>query len=136
MYSFAYLLIGNSVVLFRSVWRCNFNEFLQRYFAVIKPMSLAGMDRRGKLMLVMAWTAAFVFSIPQAIIFHLETHPQFVWYEQCVTYYFFKEEWQEIVYSLFGMIFMYTLPLIIITFCYASIYIELLRKSRKSTTGK
>ncbi|XP_037024498.1 gonadotropin-releasing hormone receptor isoform X2 [Bradysia coprophila] len=109
---------------------------IDRYFAVIKPMSLAGMDRRGKVMLVLAWTAACVFSIPQAIIFHLENHPQFIWYEQCVTFFFFKEDWHEIVYSLFGMIFMYTLPLIIITFCYASIYIELYRKSRKSTTER
>lgn len=31
---------------------------------------------------------------------------------------------------------MYALPLIIIIFCYVSIYIELYKKSRKSVTGK
>lgn len=35
-----------------------------------------------------------------------------------------------------GMILMYALPLIIIIFCYVSIYIELYKKSRKSVTGK
>lgn len=106
-----------------------------RYFAVIKPMKLAGIDRRGKVMLCIAWIGSFVCSTPQAIIFHVETHPNITYYEQCVTYGFFKYEYQEIIYSFLGMIVMYALPLIIIIFCYASIYIELYKKSRKCVTG-
>lgn len=98
-------------------------------------MSLAGIDRRGKVMLILAWTTSMVCSAPQAVIFHLENHPNVTWYEQCVTYNFFTDEVYEITYSFLGMIFMYALPLIIIVFCYASIYIELYRKSRKSLTG-
>lgn len=99
-------------------------------------MSLVGMDRRGKVMLLVAWLSSCTCSIPQAVIFHVENHPNITWYQQCVTYNFFEETWQEIAYSFFGMILMYALPLIIIIFCYASIYIELYRKSKKCITGE
>lgn len=108
---------------------------VDRYFAVIKPMKLAGVDRRGKIMLCIAWMCSFFFSLPQAIIFHVENHPNITWYQQCVTYNFFQYEYQEILYSFMGMLLMYALPLIIIIFCYASIYIELYKKSRKSICG-
>lgn len=98
-------------------------------------MKLAGIDRRGKLMLCIAWIGSCVCSLPQAYIFHVETHPNITYYEQCVTYGTFKYEYQEIIYSFLGMIVMYALPLIIIIFCYASIYIELWKKSKKCVTG-
>lgn len=93
-------------------------------------------DRRGKVMLLIAWISSCVCSMPQAIIFHLETHPNITNYQQCVTYNFFQNQIHEIIYSFFGMILMYALPLIIIVFCYASIYIELYKKSKKCVTGK
>lgn len=99
-------------------------------------MSLVGMDRRGKVMLFVAWMSSSVCSLPQAVIFHVENHPNITWYQQCVTYNFFQEAWQEIAYSFLGMILMYALPLIIIIFCYASIYVELYRKSKKCITGE
>lgn len=98
-------------------------------------MKLARIDRRGRMMLYIAWIGSFVCSSPQAVIFHLDTHPNITYYEQCVTYGFFKYEYQEIIYNFFGLLMMYALPLIIIIFCYASIYIELYKKSRKSVTG-
>lgn len=107
-----------------------------RYFAVIKPMSLVGVDRRGKLMLCVAWIGSCICSMPQAIIFHVETHPNVTHYQQCVTYNFFKNEFQEVLYSFMGMLFMYALPLVIIIYCYASIYIELYKKSKKCVTGE
>lgn len=106
-----------------------------RYFAVIKPMKIAGIDRRGKIMLLIAWTCSVICSTPQAVIFHLETHPNITTYQQCVTYNFFRSEMHEVLYSLLGMVLMYALPLIIIVFCYASIYIELYKKSKKCVTG-
>lgn len=98
-------------------------------------MRLAGVDRRGKVMLCAAWITSSVCSMPQAIIFHVETHPNITHYKQCVTYHFFANEFQEVLYSFMGMIMMYALPLVIIIFCYASIYIELYKKSRKCVTG-
>lgn len=98
-------------------------------------MKLADIDRRGKLMLCIAWFASFVFSAPQAYIFHVAKHPNITYYEQCVTYGSFKYQYQEFVYNVLGMILLYALPLIIIIFCYASIYIELYKKSKKCVTG-
>lgn len=99
-------------------------------------MRLAGVDRRGKVMLCTAWITSSICSMPQAIIFHVETHPNITHYKQCVTYNFFKNETQEVLYSFMGMILMYALPLIIIIYCYASIYIELYKKSRQCVTGE
>lgn len=99
-------------------------------------MRLAGVDRRGKVMLCAAWITSCICSMPQAIIFHVETHPNITHYKQCVTYHFFENELQEVLYSFMGMILMYALPLVIIIFCYASIYIELYKKSRKCVTGE
>lgn len=106
-----------------------------RYFAVIKPMNLAGIDRRGKVMIAMAWIGSCICSAPQALIFHVETHPIHKDYKQCVTFNFFSNELYEIIYLISGMICLYALPLVIIIFCYASIYVELYRKSRKCMTG-
>lgn len=99
-------------------------------------MRLAGVDRRGKVMLCAAWITSSVCSMPQAIIFHVETHPNITHYNQCVTYNFFENEFQEVLYSFMGMMLMYALPLLIIIFCYASIYIELYKKSKKCVTGE
>lgn len=99
-------------------------------------MKLAGIDRRGKVMLFTAWMMSCICSMPQAIIFHVETHPNITTYQQCVTYNFFHNQIHEIIYSFLGMVLMYALPLIIIVFCYASIYIELYKKSRKCVTGE
>lgn len=99
-------------------------------------MKLAGIDRRGKIMIFTAWLSSSICSAPQAVIFHVENHPNITWYEQCVTYNFFKNETNEIVYAFIGMILLYAIPLCIIVFCYASIYYVLYRKSRKCITGK
>lgn len=99
-------------------------------------MKLAGIDRRGKIMLFIAWLSSSICSAPQAVIFHVENHPNITWYEQCVTYNFFKSDAHEVAYAFIGMILMYAIPLCIIVFCYASIYYVLYRKSKKSITGK
>lgn len=123
-------------------------------------MKLAGVDRRGKVMLCAAWISSSICSMPQAIIFHVENHPNITNYKQCVTYNFFRNQFHEVIYSFLGifiilkfdpnkmlyfnlhlyvftigMVLMYALPLIIIIYCYASIYFELYRKSRKCVTG-
>lgn len=69
-------------------------------------MKLAGVDRRGKVMLCAAWITSSVCSMPQAIIFHVETHPNITHYQQCVTYNFFQDQFHEVIYSFIGMILM------------------------------
>ncbi len=41
---------------------------LDRYFAIMRPLSLNDADKRGKIMLVLAWVFSFVASIPQVRI--------------------------------------------------------------------
>nr|AKH80291.1 AKH receptor variant AKHR4 isoform AKHR-C [Pseudoregma bambucicola] len=107
-----------------------------RYLAVLQPMRLYQMDRRGKLMIAVAWIASIICSLPQIYIFHVERHPNATWYEQCVTYNAFPSKLHELAYLYFGMFMMYWLPLIVILFCYASIIIEIYRRSRESICGQ
>lgn len=71
----------------------------------------------------------------QAYIFHVEAHPNITCYEQCVTYNIFKHESYQVIYSVLCMIFMYSLPLLIVIFSYASIYIEIFKRSRITNSG-
>ncbi|XP_058454972.1 adipokinetic hormone/corazonin-related peptide receptor variant I-like isoform X3 [Malaya genurostris] len=101
---------------------------VDRYYAVLQPLKLS--KRRGRIIISIAWTLAFICSTPQVFIFHVEPHPNVTWYEQCVTYNSFKNENHHIVYNILVLIFMYALPLITIICSYASIYMEIFRHSR------
>nr|ARV86499.1 adipokinetic hormone receptor [Pyrrhocoris apterus] len=103
---------------------------IDRYYAVLKPMKLSAAKKRGKCIISCAWASSTICSIPQMYIFHLETHPNITYYEQCVTINTFSSQLHEFTYSFFGMISMYILPLIIITYCYGSILSEICKKSK------
>ncbi|XKL67539.1 hypothetical protein PGB90_003030 [Kerria lacca] len=105
---------------------------VDRYLAVLKPMNSYQMGRRGKIMLSTAWLASVICSAPQSIIFHVEPHPQFDDFKQCVMLNSFSSKYQELLYFYMGMFMMYLLPLAVIVFCYTSIVIEIVRRSRKS----
>ncbi|XP_058454971.1 adipokinetic hormone/corazonin-related peptide receptor variant I-like isoform X2 [Malaya genurostris] len=106
---------------------------VDRYYAVLQPLKLS--KRRGRIIISIAWTLAFICSTPQVFIFHVEPHPNVTWYEQCVTYNSFKNENHHIVYNILVLIFMYALPLITIICSYASIYMEIFRHSRMPNSG-
>lgn len=103
---------------------------IDRYYAVLKPLDFIDLDRREKYMLLFAWIGAALCSVPQVIVFHEETHPNFTWYKQCVTYHSFANDFQEKVYNVSGMVFMYAFPLSVIIFSYASILLEIYRRTR------
>ncbi|XP_065350739.1 adipokinetic hormone/corazonin-related peptide receptor variant I isoform X1 [Cloeon dipterum] len=103
---------------------------LDRYYAVLRPMSLTAVDKRGKIMLTTAWIASVVCSLPQVVIFHVEPHPKHTWYEQCVTFNVFPSQRVEFAYTVFGIALMYGLPLAVFLFSYASIICEIYRRSR------
>ncbi|CAH1797454.1 unnamed protein product [Owenia fusiformis] len=105
---------------------------LDRYFAIMHPLSLKDGERRGKVMLVFAWVCSIIASTPQSFIFHVEAHPEFPDYTQCVTFNFFPSEKHELAYNLFVLIAIYVLPLIVITFAYSMILFEITKKSRES----
>ncbi|XP_062545033.1 adipokinetic hormone/corazonin-related peptide receptor variant I-like isoform X2 [Armigeres subalbatus] len=101
---------------------------VDRYYAVLQPLNLS--KNRGKIMIFIAWTMAVLCSAPQPFIFHVEIHPNHTWYEQCVTYNTFSNDYYHTVYNILVMMFMYALPLLTIICSYASIYMEIFRHSR------
>ncbi|XP_044019876.1 gonadotropin-releasing hormone II receptor isoform X1 [Aphidius gifuensis] len=105
---------------------------VDRYYAVLKPLQLMDVDRRGKMMLLFAWIGSTLCSAPQMVVFHVEVHPNYTWYEQCITYNAFASDGHELMYSIFGMVMMYFFPLIIIIYTYSSILLEIYRKSRET----
>ncbi|CAG2221400.1 adipokinetic hormone/corazonin-related peptide receptor variant I-like [Mytilus edulis] len=94
---------------------------LDRYFSIVHPMSIHDAERRGKLMISLAWALSVIASLPQSIIFHVERHPIFTWYTQCVTFGFFPTPRHELAYNLFNLITVYVTPLVIITTSYCLI---------------
>jgi gonadotropin-releasing hormone receptor len=85
-------------------------------------------------MLVTAWILAAILSSPQMIVFHVKSHPDYPWYEQCVMYGSFSSRLYEFLYFLMGMIFLYILPLLVIFVTYGGIIIHLHRKSSSLST--
>lgn len=67
----------------------------------------------------------------QSIIFHVERHPRFTWFEQCVTFNFFPTEQHELAYNLFNVITVYLLPLVIITTSYSLILYKVSKTARR-----
>ena len=85
-------------------------------------------------MLFLAWFLAVILSLPQMVVFHVEKHPDYPWYEQCVTFNTFSSRLHEFFYFLMGMVFLYVLPLLVILVCYGGIIFHLHRKSSPLTT--
>ncbi|XP_047482707.1 adipokinetic hormone/corazonin-related peptide receptor variant I-like [Penaeus chinensis] len=89
-------------------------------------------QRRGKMMLSFAWSIAAVCSIPQSVIFHVDSHPVFKNFKQCVTFGFFQTQVEERTYNLFCLAAMYFMPLLIIIVVYLRILWEISQKSKDS----
>ncbi|XP_045482662.1 adipokinetic hormone/corazonin-related peptide receptor variant I [Harmonia axyridis] len=106
---------------------------IDRYYAVLKPLLLSALDRRGRVLIIAAWTGAVLCSIPQSIVFHVERHPIFKSYTQCVTFNSFSSRTMEISYAAFGMLMMYAFPLVVIISSYAAILMEICRRTRNPT---
>ncbi|XP_067003816.1 adipokinetic hormone/corazonin-related peptide receptor variant I isoform X2 [Anabrus simplex] len=102
---------------------------VDRYFAVLRPMSLRDIASRSRFMLYGAWFFSFLCSLPQTVVFHVETHPEVENYTQCVTYHIFPSENTMMLYVLSGNLILYALPLIVIIFTYGSIIAEIMRRS-------
>ncbi|XP_019874462.2 adipokinetic hormone/corazonin-related peptide receptor variant I [Aethina tumida] len=103
---------------------------VDRFYAVLKPLHLAALGQRERMMLIGAWIGAVLCSIPQTVVFHVESHPNITWYKQCVTYNVFPSQAHELMYNVFGMVMMYVFPLLVIIYSYASILLEIFRRMR------
>ncbi|CAG2102264.1 unnamed protein product [Medioppia subpectinata] len=107
-----------------------------RYFAIIHPLKVNDAHRRSIIMLTFAWIISIVCSIPQSIIYHVESHPDYPSFEQCVTFNFFKTAWKETFYNIFCVMALYVIPLLIIICCYTRILWEIYRRSKDSSEDK
>ncbi|XP_076444015.1 adipokinetic hormone/corazonin-related peptide receptor variant I-like [Babylonia areolata] len=105
---------------------------LDRYFAIMHPLSINDATRRGKVMLGVSWAFSVLSSIPQSVIFHVERHPTHRWFRQCVTFNFFPSPQHELAYNLFNLLALYGLPLLIITASYGLILCQISKKTRQS----
>lgn len=98
--------------------------------AVLKPLNNYGIDTRSRIMISIAWISAVICSAPQSYVFHVENHPYHSNYTQCITYNIFKCHEHIYVYTFFCQVFMFFIPLIVIIYCYVSIYREIFQKSQ------
>lgn len=70
----------------------------------------------------------------QVLIFHVENHPKYPYYTQCVTFNSFihsKPEY-DLLYRIFGMIMMYALPFVLLIILHSSIAIQLYKISHSA----
>ena len=74
-----------------------------------------------------------LFYIFQSIIFHVESHPNFPWFKQCVTFNFFPSPSHELAYNLFNLIAMYLAPLCVIVTTYSLVFYEIYKRSKYAT---
>ncbi|RLU24278.1 hypothetical protein DMN91_004490, partial [Ooceraea biroi] len=109
---------------------------VDRYFAVMQPLQILDVHRRGKIMLILAWIGSVLCSLPQMLVFHLETHPNHTCYTQCITFNTFPTYMHELSYSFFGMVTMYWFPLTVICYTYTSIFVEICRRSKEKNEDK
>ena len=86
------------------------------------------------LILKSTFSLLIPISLPQMVVFHVDSHPDYPWYEQCVTYGTFSSRLYEFLYFLMGMIFLYILPLVVILVTYGGIIIHLHKKSSPLNT--
>jgi len=77
----------------------------------------------------------FFFLITQAYVFHVEKHPQAVWFEQCVTFNAFSSEILEMVYNVFVILGLCALPLVTIIFCYLRILFQIQKANNSHTSS-
>ena len=67
----------------------------------------------------------------QSYIFHVEPHPQFADFQQCVTFNKFPTEKHEFLYNAFNMTMLYVLPLTVVVICYSLILYQIWGKIRR-----
>ncbi|XP_014469329.1 PREDICTED: gonadotropin-releasing hormone II receptor isoform X2 [Dinoponera quadriceps] len=104
---------------------------IDRYYAVMRPLQILDVHRRGKITLIFAWVGSVLCSLPQMLVFHVEAHPKHTCFIQCITFNTFPSHMHELSYSLFVMTAMFWFPLIVIFYTYTSIFVEICRRSKE-----
>ncbi|KAK4323009.1 hypothetical protein Pmani_006269 [Petrolisthes manimaculis] len=109
---------------------------IDRYYAVLRPLTVTEAKRGMRRMLWVAWMASILCSLPQALIFHVERHPDHPDFEQCVTFHSFPSHVYELIYNVTGFVFMYAVPLVTIVVCYGSILVAIFNRDDRESAQK
>ncbi|KAK6978893.1 gonadotropin-releasing hormone receptor, partial [Biomphalaria glabrata] len=104
---------------------------IDRYMSIVHPLVFHGSFKRCKFMLASAYVISFFFSLPQSIIFHVEYHPVYSWFSQCVTFNFFESDFHELAYDIFSCAAVYVTPLFIMVVMYTRIFVKLSHQQYK-----
>lgn len=103
--------------------------------AVTDPFSYGSNEKLMRSMIFVAWTVAALLASPQVItaqsrafqsykplpptfkllLFSVQSHPIYVWFEQCVMFDAFAFEWQERIYNIASLVALYFAPLFVIS---------------------
>ena len=73
---------------------------------------------------------AMVCSIPQSIVFSLQTHPIIRTYRQCMNTITITNKDQELLYFLYFITLSWILPIFVMMICYVSIIITICRRTK------
>ncbi|XP_063709384.1 gonadotropin-releasing hormone receptor [Culicoides brevitarsis] len=103
---------------------------IDRWVAVKYPMKSLNTSRRCHRFLVIAYSISFLLSLPQYLIFRVAKGPFYEDFYQCVTHGFYSANWQEQLYTTFTLIFMFIIPLVILTGTYLSTFRTIAKSER------
>ena len=84
----------------------------------------------------LGWALAVLCSIPQSIVFSLETHPVISSYRQCINTVALTDPDRELLYFLYFFILSWVLPIMVMMVCYVSIIITICRRTKKNILGR
>ncbi|XP_072532235.1 gonadotropin releasing hormone receptor 1 [Salminus brasiliensis] len=104
---------------------------LDRHHAILHPLDALDAGRRNRRMLLIAWTLSLVLASPQLFIFRA-IKAEGVDFVQCATHGSFQQHWQETAYNMFQFVTLYVFPLLVMSFCYTRILVEINHQMNRS----
>ncbi|XP_055331550.1 adipokinetic hormone/corazonin-related peptide receptor variant I-like [Paramacrobiotus metropolitanus] len=108
---------------------------LDRFLAIANPLSsVRRAGERTRIMIFLAWILSIACAAPQAVIWHVLSHPNHTWYQQCVTFGSFSSEYARKAYGLGIMMLTYGLPLLTTLICYLGIWANIINNPVQNGT--
>ncbi|XP_062842108.1 gonadotropin-releasing hormone II receptor [Trichomycterus rosablanca] len=104
---------------------------LDRHHAILHPLDTLDAGQRNKRMLLAAWVLSLLLASPQLLIFRA-IKARGVDFVQCVTHGSFQHHWQETAYNMFHFVTLYVFPLLVMSFCYTRILVEINRQMHRN----
>ncbi|XP_073786560.1 gonadotropin releasing hormone receptor 1 isoform X3 [Danio rerio] len=108
---------------------------LDRHHAILHPLEALDAGRRNRRMLLAAWILSVLLASPQLFIFRA-IKAEGVDFVQCATHGSFQHRWQETAYNMFHFVTLYVFPLLVMSFCYTRILVEINRQMPRGKGGE